>query len=48
MRPHSLPAQKLSLLGAVAGPDIDDYNTAAMSKGLSSVSEMECLSLPPR
>ncbi|MEO1984001.1 MAG: hypothetical protein ABGZ24_26095, partial [Fuerstiella sp.] len=29
--------QKLSLLGAVAGPDIDDYNTAAKSEGLSTL-----------
>ncbi|MCP4173680.1 MAG: FAD-dependent oxidoreductase [Fuerstiella sp.] len=30
-------AQKLSLLGAVAGPDIDDYNTAGKAKGLSTL-----------
>ena len=29
--------QKLSLLGAVAGPDIDDYDTAGKAKGLSSL-----------
>ena len=34
--PAFTAAQKLSLLGAVAGPDIDDYNTAQKSKGLSS------------
>lgn len=35
--PAFTAAQKLSLLGAVAGPDIDDYNTAAKSKGLGSL-----------
>ncbi len=29
--------QKLSLLGAVAGPDINDYNTAEKPKGLSTL-----------
>ncbi len=35
--PAFTAAQKLSLLGAVAGPDIDDYNAAGKSKGLSSL-----------
>lgn len=35
--PAFTAAQKLSLLGAVAGPDIDDYNTAGESKGLSTL-----------
>ena len=35
--PAFTAAQKLSLLGAVAGPDIDDYSTAAKSKGLGSL-----------
>ena len=35
--PAFTAAQKLSLLSAVAGPDIDDYNTAAKSKGLGSL-----------
>jgi hypothetical protein len=35
--PAFTAAQKLSLLGAVTGPDIDDYNTAAKSKGLGSL-----------
>ena len=35
--PAFTAAQKLSLLGAVAGPDIDDFNTAAKSKGLGSL-----------
>ena len=35
--PAFTAAQKLSLLGAVAGPDIEDYNTAAKSKGLGSL-----------
>ena len=44
--PAFTAAQKLSLLGAVAGPDIDDYNTAAKSKGLSSLGNRS-LPLPP-
>ena len=44
--PAFTAAQKLSLLGAVAGPDIDDYNTAAKSKGLSSL-EMEAYRFRP-
>ena len=40
--PAFTAAQKLSLLGAVAGPDIDDYNTAAQSKGLSSLRVEAC------
>ncbi len=35
--PAFTAAQKLSLLGAVAGPDIDDYNTAGKPKGLSTL-----------
>jgi hypothetical protein len=39
-------AQKLSLLGAVAGPDIDDYDTAGKSKGLGSL-EMKAYRFRP-
>ena len=35
--PAFTAAQKLSLLGAVAGPDIDDYHTAGNAKGLSTL-----------
>ncbi|MDA0350482.1 MAG: FAD-dependent oxidoreductase [Verrucomicrobia bacterium] len=35
--PAFTAAQKLSLLGAVAGPDIDDYNTAGDPKGLATL-----------
>ena len=35
--PAFTAAQKLSLLRAVAGPDIDDYSTAGKSKGLGSL-----------
>ena len=35
--PAFTAVQKLSLLGAVAGPDMDDYNTADKSKGLASL-----------
>ena len=38
--------QKLSLLGAVAGPDIDDYDTAGKAKGLSSL-EMKAYRFRP-
>ena len=44
--PAFVAAQKLSLLGAVAGPDIDDYNTAAKSKGLGSL-EMKAYRFRP-
>ncbi len=49
-RPLDSPAftavQKLSLLGAVAGPDIDDYDTAGKSKGLGSL-EMKAYRFRP-
>ena len=35
--PAFTAAQKLSLLGAVAGPDIGDYDTAEKSKGLGTL-----------
>ncbi|MCR9296291.1 MAG: FAD-dependent oxidoreductase [bacterium] len=35
--PAFAAAQQLSLLGAVAGPDIDDYNTAGKLDGLSDL-----------
>jgi hypothetical protein len=44
--PAFTAAQKLSLLGAVAGPDIDDYDTAGKSKGLGSL-EMKAYRFRP-
>ena len=44
--PAFTAAQKLSLLGAVAGPDIDDYNTGGKPKGLSSL-EMKAYRFRP-
>lgn len=35
--PYFTAAQKLSLLGAVSGPDIDNYKTAGSPQGLSSL-----------
>ncbi|MBH54247.1 MAG: hypothetical protein CMI18_07855 [Opitutaceae bacterium] len=35
--PAFTAVQKLSLLGALAGPDIDDYNTAGNPKGLATL-----------
>ena len=44
--PAFTAVQKLSLLGAVAGPDIDDYDTAGKSKGLGSL-EMKAYRFRP-
>jgi hypothetical protein len=44
--PAFTAVQKLSLLGAVDGPDIDDYDTAGKSKGLDSL-EMKAYRFRP-
>ena len=44
--PAFTAVQKLSLLGAVAGPDINDFNTAEKPKGLSTL-EMDAYRFRP-